>query len=69
MLTSLNLQLKSPGEARLPASLGRAAQAALLDLIAQRDPAVADQLHADHGLRPYTVSIDCNSISKTTCRY
>jgi CRISPR-associated endoribonuclease Cas6 len=56
MLTSLILQLKASGEAKLPASLGRAIQAMLLDLIARRDPAVASQLHADQGPRPYTVS-------------
>jgi CRISPR/Cas system endoribonuclease Cas6 (RAMP superfamily) len=56
MLTSLIIQLKSPTEARLPASLGRAAQAALLAEINRRDPVLAEQVHADNGLRPYTAS-------------
>ncbi|GAB4434080.1 MAG: CRISPR-associated endoribonuclease Cas6 [Anaerolineae bacterium] len=60
MLTSLVITLTSPAEARLPALLGRAAQAALLAEIGRRDPALAGQLHAEPSaaapvtLRPYT---------------
>ncbi len=56
MLTSLILTLQSPTEGRLPASLGRAGQALLLRLMAERDPAAAEALHQGDGLRPYTVS-------------
>lgn len=56
MLTSLIIHLQAPTEARLPASLGRAAQAALLALLDERRPALAEQLHAGAGLRPYTAS-------------
>lgn len=56
MLTSLILKLKSPAEAVLQASLGRAAQAALLKLISQRDSPLAATLHSGDGLRPYTAS-------------
>jgi len=56
MLTSLVITLQTPTAARLPASLGRAGQALLLRLISQRDPVLAEQLHAGAGLRPYTAS-------------
>lgn len=56
MLTSLILQLKSPAEARLPSSLGRAGQSLLLRLIQSRDPALAEALHRPGNLRPYTAS-------------
>lgn len=35
---------------------GRASQAALLDVVWQADPALAEALHAESSLRPYTVS-------------
>ncbi|RME97324.1 MAG: CRISPR system precrRNA processing endoribonuclease RAMP protein Cas6 [Chloroflexi bacterium] len=56
MLTSLVFKLKSPAEGRLPASVGRAAQAVLLDLLARREPALANTLHTGDGPRPYTAS-------------
>jgi CRISPR-associated endoribonuclease Cas6 len=56
MLTSLILQLNSPNEANLPASLGRAGQALLLQLIQQRDLALAESLHNLNGPKPFTVS-------------
>lgn len=56
MLTSLVLHLQSPQDARLPASLGRAAQAVLLDLLARREPALTNALHSGDGPRPYTAS-------------
>jgi CRISPR-associated endoribonuclease Cas6 len=56
MLTSVVVFLQSPTEGRLPASLGRAAQAALLRWVEQRDPALAGELHGGDGPRPYTVS-------------
>jgi CRISPR-associated endoribonuclease Cas6 len=56
MLTSLVLQLQSPGEANLPANLGRAGQALLLRLIGGRDAALAQALHEAEKARPFTVS-------------
>ena len=56
MLTSLILQLNSPNEADLPASLGRAGQALLLQFIGARDPALAESLHNLDGPKPFTVS-------------
>jgi CRISPR-associated endoribonuclease Cas6 len=56
MLTSLVLQLQSPGEANLPANLGRAGQALLLRLINGRDTALAQALHEAEKARPFTVS-------------
>jgi CRISPR-associated endoribonuclease Cas6 len=56
MLTSLILTLKSPKKATLPASLGRAGQAALLRLIQDRNPNQAEELHDQKGFKPYTVS-------------
>ena len=56
MLTSLIIQLKSPTEANLPATLGRAIQALLLELVGANDPAVAEAMHYGEGPKPYTVS-------------
>lgn len=56
MLTSLILTLQAPAEMRLPATLGRAAQALLLRLIGEKDGALAAALHEGEGPRPYTVS-------------
>ncbi len=56
MLTSLVLQLSAPTSGSLPASLGRAAQALLLRLVAEQDAALADRLHEGDGPRPYTAS-------------
>lgn len=44
------------GREDFPAWWGRASQAALLDLARQRSPALAESLHNDSGLRPYTAS-------------
>jgi CRISPR-associated endoribonuclease Cas6 len=56
MLTSLVLQLKAPAAARLPATLGRAAQALALRLIESRDAALAQELHDSQGPKPLTAS-------------
>jgi CRISPR-associated endoribonuclease Cas6 len=56
MLTSLILHLKSPTEANLPASLGRASQALLLRLIDARDPAWTQELHESNRPKPFTAS-------------
>jgi CRISPR-associated endoribonuclease Cas6 len=56
MLTSLIINLTAPTTAALPVGLGRAGQALLLKLISQRDPALAESIHAGAELRPYTVS-------------
>jgi len=59
MLTSLVLHLTAPRAPQgatfltLPASLGRVSQAIFFDLL---PPQLAQTLHADHGLKPYTVS-------------
>lgn len=45
-----------PGRADYPAWWGRASQAALLDLVRRHDPALAEALHDDSSLRPYTAS-------------
>lgn len=56
MLTSLKLTLRSERPERLPPHLGRAARAVLLNLIAEEEPALADELHSSSHLRPYTCS-------------
>ncbi len=56
MLTSLVLHLKSPTKASLPATLGRAGQALLLELVSKQDAAVAQAMHQGDGPKPYTVS-------------
>ncbi len=45
-----------PAERPLPQWWGRAAQALLLDVARRADEALAAELHADSGLRPYTAS-------------
>lgn len=42
--------------ARVPANLGRATHAAVLRLIRDADPALAERVHDDEGLKPLTVS-------------
>lgn len=56
MLTSLILQLQAPTAVNLPASLGRASQALLLRLVAERDSGLARRLHDEPGPKPYTAS-------------
>jgi CRISPR-associated endoribonuclease Cas6 len=56
MLTSLVLQLQSPTEANLPATLGRAGLALLLGLIRDQDAALAQTLHDTDGPKPLTAS-------------
>ncbi len=56
MLTSLVLTLKVPERVLMPRHLGRAAHALLLRLIAERDAALATELHDGSGPRPYTCS-------------
>lgn len=56
MLTSLILQLQTPTDARLPANLGRASQAAFLRLLGQREAALARALHERDGPKPFTAS-------------
>ncbi|MCB0165226.1 MAG: CRISPR system precrRNA processing endoribonuclease RAMP protein Cas6 [Anaerolineae bacterium] len=56
MLTSLVINLKAPADANLPAALGRANQALLLRLIAERDGALAGRLHDSNGPKPLTAS-------------
>lgn len=59
-LLSIVLSLRpaaAPDPSRpLPTWWGRGAQAALLKLIAARDPALAEQMHAPNALRPFTAS-------------
>mgnify|MGYP001255449117 CR=1 FL=1 len=59
-LLSLVLALQpialDPGRTEFPRWWGRAAQAALLEVVNQRDAALAVELHAESTLRPYTVS-------------
>lgn len=45
-----------PARAEFPRWWGRASQAALLDVVRQSNPALAERLHAESALRPYTVS-------------
>jgi CRISPR-associated endoribonuclease Cas6 len=56
VLTSLVITLHTERPLKLPPHLGRAAHAALLRLIAQADPALAEQLHAPDERRPFTCS-------------
>jgi CRISPR-associated endoribonuclease Cas6 len=56
MLTSLVLTLRAKAASTLPAYLGRATQAILLDLIARRDPRLAAALHDTDGVKPITAS-------------
>jgi CRISPR-associated endoribonuclease Cas6 len=56
MLTSLILHLQAPHDKKLPASLGRAGHALFLRLVGRREPALAEELHAGEGPKPFTVS-------------
>jgi CRISPR-associated endoribonuclease Cas6 len=55
-LLSLVLSLRPRAPASLPSALGRAAHAALLRAIEQVNPDLAQRLHDDSGLRPFTCS-------------
>lgn len=56
MPTALVLSLRPAVAAETPASLGRAAHAAILAQIAAADPALAARLHSQEGHKPLTVS-------------
>ena len=56
MLAALVLTLKPTSTATVPAFLGRAAHAWLLDQLRQADPQLAQRLHIPHTPRPFTVS-------------
>lgn len=56
MLTAIRLNLVCETETQLPASVGRASYAALLALLAARDPALAQSLHDGDGPKPVTCS-------------
>jgi CRISPR-associated endoribonuclease Cas6 len=55
-LLSLVLTVRPKEKIALPSALGRGAHAALLSRIAARDAALAEELHAGEGTRPFTVS-------------
>ena len=56
MLASLVITLQAGRPVRFPPHLGRASHAALLRLIAEADPHLAEQLHAPDERRPFTCS-------------
>jgi CRISPR-associated endoribonuclease Cas6 len=56
MLTSMVITITADEALTLPANLGRAAQALLLSLLAERDPTLAQTLHNGEGPRPYTAA-------------
>jgi len=56
MPTALMLTLRPTVAAGVPASLGRAAHAAILAQIAAADAALAARLHGEPGIKPLTVS-------------
>jgi CRISPR-associated endoribonuclease Cas6 len=56
MPVSLIFTIRPLAAAEKPASLGRAAHAAILRLIGDSDPALATRLHDDDGPKPLTVS-------------
>lgn len=56
MLTSLVLMLQAEEETVLPPHLGRASHAVFLKGVAERDPVLAQQLHAPDERRPFTCS-------------
>jgi CRISPR-associated endoribonuclease Cas6 len=55
-LYSTVVKLIAIQDGRLPATQGRLAHAAFLDIIRAVDPALADALHASRGRKPFTVS-------------
>lgn len=56
MPTALIFTLRPTAAATVPANLSRAAHAWVLDLIQQADADLAEQMHADTQVRPFTVS-------------
>ncbi|MGQ9466874.1 MAG: CRISPR system precrRNA processing endoribonuclease RAMP protein Cas6 [Anaerolineae bacterium] len=56
MLTSLVLMLQAEETAILPPHLGRASHAIFLQGVAERDPVLAERLHAPDERRPFTCS-------------
>lgn len=56
MLTAIVLTLTPTQSVTLPANLGRAAHAWLLDWLKTADPAMAESLHDPNQTRPFTVS-------------
>lgn len=56
MPMALVYTLRPRRAARVPAGLGRAAHALVLDMVAAADPGLAGRLHAANELRPLTVS-------------
>lgn len=56
MPTALIITLRPTAAAQVPATLTRATHAWVLAQIRAADPALADHLHADNSLRPFTVS-------------
>lgn len=55
-LLSLVLSVRPLEKVSLPSALGRAAHAALLRAIGERDAALAERLHEGNSARPFTVS-------------
>jgi CRISPR-associated endoribonuclease Cas6 len=55
-LYSTVVKLIAMQDGQLPATQGRLAHAAFLDIIRAVDPALADALHASRGRKPFTVS-------------
>jgi hypothetical protein len=55
-LYSTVVKLIAVQDGQLPATQGRLAHAAFLDIIRAVDPALADALHASRGRKPFTVS-------------
>ena len=55
-LTSLVLQLARPAPAILPSDLSRASHAIFLQAVSQHSPALAQHLHQDSQIKPFTCS-------------
>ena len=56
MLIAIVMELESTGTATLPAELGRANYAAVLEQLGRLDPALAEDIHAGNGPKPVTCS-------------
>ncbi len=56
VLYSVLFELRAKQDATLPATMGHQAHALFLNLIAMFDLALSQQLHNEHGYRPFTVS-------------
>lgn len=55
-LISLVLALEPQSEAFVPSHLGQGAHAIFLELVRQQDPGLAERLHREEGVKPFTVS-------------